>query len=166
MGETLKQFGIQWPLLVASIINFVILLYLLKSFLYKPILKVLDERKETIAKSLQNAEEIEKERIKMEERVKSSLRLANEEAMRLIAQAHKTAETSKDQILKEAEKQAEKIAERAKAEIAQEREETTKQIKKETATMISVALKHILKETKGIADEDKLVDEALEKING
>ncbi|MDO8513643.1 MAG: F0F1 ATP synthase subunit B [bacterium] len=165
MGETLKEFGIQWPLLVASILNFLILLFLLKKFLYQPILKVLDERKEIIAKSIENAEAIENERVEMEARVKSSLRLANSEAAKIINQAHKTAEKAKDEIMDTAHRQAEKMLERAKSEIAQERQDTVKAIRKETAGLISNALRKIVGKSQ-LTDEDKIIKETLETIDG
>ncbi len=164
--EALKEFGVQWPLLVASIINFVILLLLLKKFLYAPILKTLDERREMIKKSMENAEFIEKEKKKTEERVKSSLKLANEESLKIINRAHLAAEKSKTDIIDEANQQALKIIERAKEEIGHEKDEATKAIKRESAALISSALRQIVKDSKNLIDEDKLMKDTLEKIDG
>jgi len=58
--EIFNQFGINPLLLLAQVVNFAVLLFILKRFLYKPILKVLEERKKRIEESLKNAEEIEK----------------------------------------------------------------------------------------------------------
>ena len=58
--DILNQFGVQPILLAAQVVNFLILLFILKKFLYGPILKVLDSRKKTIEQSLKNAEEIER----------------------------------------------------------------------------------------------------------
>ncbi len=57
--DFLKDFGVNPILLAAQAVNFLILLFILKRFLYKPILKVLEERKKKIEESLKNAEEIE-----------------------------------------------------------------------------------------------------------
>lgn len=162
--EAIKQFGIQWPLLVASVINFFILLFLLKKLLYKPILKVLDERRETIAKSLANAEYIEKEKAKTDERIKSSLKLANEESLKIINRAHQSAEKTKAGIIDEANLQAKKIIERAKEEINHEKEEAKKAIRHESAALIAEALRKIVKDAD--IDEKKLMQETLEKIDG
>ena len=164
--DALKEFGIQWPLLVASILNFFILLFLLKKFLYQPILKVLDERKETIEKSIKNAEFIEQEMIKTEERVRASLKLANEESLKIINRAHQSAEKTKTELTEEANRQATKIIERAKEEIGHEKDEATKAIKHESAALISSALRKIVKDSSRMIDEDKLMRETLEKING
>ena len=74
--DFLADFGVQPLLLAAQVVNFLILLFILKKFLYKPILKVLETRKNKIAESLRKAEEIE---IKMQK--------ASEEADRIIARS-------------------------------------------------------------------------------
>lgn len=166
MNEIVKEFGIQWPLLVASIVNFVILLFLMKKFLYKPVLKILDERKEMIEKSVKTAEQIEKDKEKTEERIKVSLRLANDEAMKVIARSHASAEKAKDAIIKEAEIKAGEIVEQAKEEIKRERERASAELKAESANLISEALKKIIIERKDDIDDERLIKEVAEKIGG
>jgi F-type H+-transporting ATPase subunit b len=166
MEQVVKDFGIQWPLVLASILNFVILVLLLKKFLYKPVLKVLDERKETVEKSLRNAEWIEQEKKKTEERVKASLRLANEQSIKTMEQAKKTAEKLKQSIIKEAEEQATAMINRAKAEIEQKKEEVTKSIRKDAANLVAMSLKKIMRETDLKVFDEKLVKETLEQIDG
>ncbi|MBI2593944.1 F0F1 ATP synthase subunit B, partial [Candidatus Daviesbacteria bacterium] len=60
MEKILSDFGVQPVLLLAQIVNFLVLLWILNKLLYKPVLKVLEERKAKIEKGLKNAEEIEK----------------------------------------------------------------------------------------------------------
>ncbi len=84
--EILNQFGINPILLVAQVVNFLVLLFILKRFLYKPILKVLGERKQKIEDSLKNAEAIEKR-----------LSLTNEDAEKILAKVLKQAQEILDQ---------------------------------------------------------------------
>ena len=58
--EILENLGIDWKILLAQIINFLVILYLLKRFAYRPFLKILRERKEKIDKGIKRSEEIEK----------------------------------------------------------------------------------------------------------
>src|SRR5207247_1964428 len=51
--DVLHNFDIEWPLLVAQIVNFLIIFYLLKRFLYKPIFTVLKKRADTIKEELE-----------------------------------------------------------------------------------------------------------------
>ena len=65
--DILSQFGVKPILLAAQVVNFLILLFILKKFLYGPILKVLSERRKKIEDSLKNVEEIEKRYNEMKE---------------------------------------------------------------------------------------------------
>jgi len=64
--ETLSSLGIDLKILLAQLVNFGILIFLLSKFLYKPVLKMLDQRKKKIAESIKKAEEIEKKEIAIE----------------------------------------------------------------------------------------------------
>ncbi|MFZ1561042.1 MAG: hypothetical protein WAT37_14005, partial [Saprospiraceae bacterium] len=50
--------GIEWPLLISQIVNFLLLIVLLRAFLYQPILKMLAARKERIVQSMKDAERV------------------------------------------------------------------------------------------------------------
>lgn len=85
--EILEQFGIQPILLAAQIVNFLILLFILRKFLYGPILKVLDERKRKIADSLKNAEEIERRLKEIAEKEAEAILRSAKEGERIIKDA-------------------------------------------------------------------------------
>ena len=59
MDKILSDFGVQPVYLAAQAVNFIVLLLILKRFLYRPILKVLEDRKKTVLDSLIKAEQIE-----------------------------------------------------------------------------------------------------------
>lgn len=165
MAETIKQFGVQWTLLLASFLNFFILLYLMKRFLYKPVLKVLDERRAIIAKSLEDAKQIEEDKRRTEERLAASMRLANEQALKTLEQAKSAAAKAKAELIAEAETQAKQLIARAKEEIGQEREEAAKALRLEAANLITAAMEKITGDSNGARDE-KMLKEVLEKIDG
>ncbi|MEK9178561.1 MAG: F0F1 ATP synthase subunit B [Patescibacteria group bacterium] len=117
--EILKDFGVSPVLLVAQIINFLIIFYLLKRFLYKPVINVIKKREDQIKKG---AQEAEKARITLEEaevkekKILKSARLKADEMM-------KNAKTLADELIKESEERAKKQAEK----LTLEAEETIKQ---------------------------------------
>ena len=55
MGDTIKTLGIDLPKLIAQLVNFGIVLVVLWKFAYKPILAMLDQRRDKIAESMANA---------------------------------------------------------------------------------------------------------------
>ena len=59
MNDILQAFGIQWSSLLAQVVNFCILVFVLARFVYKPVLKVVDERRSAIAESMEKVKEIE-----------------------------------------------------------------------------------------------------------
>ena len=67
--ETAEKFGFDWAHFGAQIINFLIVAGLLYKFAYKPILNVLEERKQRIAESLANAQKIKQELARMPARI-------------------------------------------------------------------------------------------------
>src|SRR3990167_6065185 len=90
--DILKSFGIQPTLLLAQIVNFLIILFLLKKFFYKPIIKMLEDRKKRIEESLKNAQLIEEKLKKTEEKSALILQNAQKNAQDLLDSAKKETE--------------------------------------------------------------------------
>ena len=91
IAETAKAFGASWSLFISQVISFLIVAFLLHRFAYKPILKVLEARREEIAKSLANAEEIKKQLAQAEASRQKTLADANAQANKLIEEARAVA---------------------------------------------------------------------------
>lgn len=164
MEGILKDFGINGWLLAAQIVNFLIILYILKRFAYKPILDVLKKRQQAIKEGLKQAEEsrILLEKTKSDE--KEILKHAQTESKKIIEETRK----QRDQILEEAENtakvHAQRIMEDARKQITQESREAQKQL----AMQISgLAVEFIQKSAGQIfsdEDQDKLIKNAIQKI--
>ncbi len=162
--EIIKNFGLDPKLFAAQIINFLVVLYLLRRFLYKPLLDLLETRRNAIAKGVEQAEEARILLEKAEEREKQLLKKAQEEAKRLLTEAKnqrvvllKVTETM-------AKKQAEIILEEARAQIAFETKETEKKL---SAHISELALLFLQKSLTGIFTEKEqalIVKNAVSKI--
>jgi len=131
----LAALGFDIRLILAYLINFVILLFALRAFAYKPIMGMLEKRKAEIADGLSAAEKVrteaERERAKFQEELEKARRASQEEASK-IAQA--TAEM-REQILAEARKEAEEIKAKARAEIEAERQAVQAELRRQLATL-------------------------------
>lgn len=141
--EILNQFGVNPILLAAQVVNFLILLFILKRFLYKPILQVLEQRKQKIEESLKNAEEIEKRLQETNEEVEKTLAKALQEGQKIIDESKKTGvqimEDSKQtaaEIIENAYKQA---AEVQKAEYAK----LEQRIRENAGQIVAIALEKV-----------------------
>lgn len=142
--EFLENFGIQPTLLIAQIVNFLIILYLLKKFFYKPILKILDDRKKKIEESLKNADLIEERLQKTEEGSKKIITEAQNTTQTLINDAKKEAERIGDQASQDARKTIEDAAYKARIQIEAERTAMQKRLERETLDLVVVVIKRIL----------------------
>src|SRR4030066_2412588 len=121
MSELLTKLGIDWKLLIAQIVNFLVLLFILWKFAYGPILAMLEKRQKKIEKGLKDAEAAGKKLEESEERQKEILKKARTEAKEIVEKAHTQAEKSKSEIAVEAKWQAEKMVRDAQAESGGER---------------------------------------------
>src|SRR5512136_744275 len=86
-----RTFGVDWPHLVAQIISFAIVCLVLQRFAYKPILKMLEERRQQIAQGLADTEKIKVELARTEAQRQEVMMQANARATKLIEEAHAAA---------------------------------------------------------------------------
>src|ERR1051326_1735638 len=84
IGSDLGQMGVDWPHFIAQVISFAIVALLLQRFAYKPILNVLEERRQRIAEGLANAEKSKAELARAEAQRQEILAQANTQANKLI----------------------------------------------------------------------------------
>ncbi|OGE64324.1 ATP synthase F0 subunit B [Candidatus Daviesbacteria bacterium RIFCSPLOWO2_02_FULL_36_7] len=141
--EILNQFGVNPILLAAQVVNFVILLFILKRFLYKPLLKVLQERKQKIADSLKNAEKIEKRLQETNEELEKTLGKALKEGQKIIDESKKTG----IQIMEDSKQTAAEIIENAYKQVAEaQKAEYTKleqRVRENAGQIVAIALEKI-----------------------
>jgi len=89
--ETGRTFGFTWPNFIAQCISFAIVAFLLHRFAYKPILTVLDERKNRIAEGLANADKIKKELASAQAKAQEILTQAGAQGNKMIEEARASA---------------------------------------------------------------------------
>ena len=104
-------------LLVAQLINFSILFFVLSKILYKPIIKVLDDRKKKVDEMLKNSQEIEEKLVKLEERQKEILKEARSKANEETQVVMKVAQEEREKIIEDAKAMAAREAEKAVGKI-------------------------------------------------
>ncbi len=164
MDQIMKDFGVQPILLVAQIINFFILLLLLRKFLYGPLLKVLEKRKETIAQSLKNAEEIEKKLQKTEEDREKELDKAGKEARLMLDEATKSAELIVAEAHTKAQTDIEEMLKKGRDSITLDRDKMQQVLKDEVANMVGQSVSKVLE---GLLDKDlqkKIAEKAIKNL--
>lgn len=142
--DALSSLGINGPFLLAQIFNFFVLFILLRRFLFKPMVTMLESRKQRIADGLQAAElarrEAEAERAQLQTQIDTERR----EAMERVAAASKRGETLAAEIEGSARQDAQKILEDARNEAVRERERIIAEAQDQIAELAMLAAEKVL----------------------
>jgi len=134
--ETADTFGWDPKLFFSQVISFVIVALLLKRFAYKPILAVLEQRREQIAQAHLNAEKIKQQLAEAEQRYAEILAKGNAEAQKMIEEARNSASHLAERKQQEAIAAAEQIVAKAREASAIEHERTMTQLKRELGRLV------------------------------
>ena len=164
MEELIKTFHIDWKLLVAQVINFGIVVFVLFKFAYKPLLKHMNERTETIEKGLDDARKAQEKLEKAEEEKSGKLKEARLEALGILEEAGKQAEKNKETIVGEARKEAEKVVVQAKKQIEMEKEKMLKEVKQEVGELVVSATEKVIGKKMKEEDDKRLIDEVVSSL--
>ncbi len=159
-----QQFGIEPILLLAQIVNFLIILVVLKKFFYKPIVKTLEDRKQKIAESLKNADLIEEKLQTTEEQGRKSAEEAVNSAKKIIDDAKVEAQRINDEAVDEARKTQEEMVIAAQSQIEMQKEEMKKQLEHETITLVAGVIKKVLGKNLKSKDQQELTKKAMSEI--
>jgi F-type H+-transporting ATPase subunit b len=157
----LKDFGIQPILLLAQIVNFLILLFLLKKFLYGPIVKVLDQRKQTIEESLKNAEKIEANLAKTEEDYDKKIEKAATEARKIVDEATKSASEIISEARTQASAEMQDILKKGQDSIEMERQKMQQEMRAELTQLVINTLEKVTGKVVSKKDQIDIIEKAV-----
>ncbi len=156
--------GINWQLLVAEIINFAILLLILKRFLYKPFLRLLEQRRAKIEEGVTKADEAEKSLQKIRA-LSDEIRQKDERRSKEIIQnAEKKAQERTKAILAAAEEDKGKLLARAKSAIEREKAAAAAEQRRNSIEMAFALAEKVIKEKMDKAQDRKLIEKLAEDI--
>jgi len=164
MPEIFTKLGLDYKLIIAQAVNFVLLLVILQRLAYKPVLKMLKDRTDKIDKSLRQAKKIEEELKNTEETKLAEIKKAKVEAQGIIKEAYDNSEKRSQESIERTKIKTQEIVEKAKQEIKAEKENSVQEAKKEIADISILIAKKIIG---GNIDENKkkdLVDDVLRKV--
>ena len=115
-----QNFGVNPILLLAQIVNFLIILYVLKRFMYKPVLKILKNREDEIKKGIEDAQIAEEKLVEALEKEKQILTRAQERADKILTDAKSEATETKNSAQEKAKAETERLLAQTREQIIQE----------------------------------------------
>lgn len=146
MEEIIKAFGIDARLIVIQIVNFTILMGILGYFLYTPILNLLREREEKIAKGIKDAEDAARAKADADVAKQAVLTAAHDEARDINTRAKVSADEKVSAMVNDAEEKANAIVKNAELRAAESADRITKEAEGEIAKTAILAVEKLLRE--------------------
>lgn len=146
MSELFEAFGVNWKLLLVQAVNFGLLLSVLTYFLYKPVLRIIDERQKKIAEGVKTAEEAARKLADAKVEGDGIVGTASREAEQLVAAARSRADEKGNEIVKAAEARANAVIKEAGAHAEEAKRMALAESSKEIARAAMLAAEKILRE--------------------
>src|SRR3981189_1985830 len=155
-----ETFGWNPWIFLSQVISFVIVALLLRKFAYKPILAILEERRQRIAEGLANAEKIKQQLAEAEQRYSDILAKANAQAQKMIDEARESAAHVAERKQQEAIVAAEQIVAKAREASAIEHERTMTELKRELGRLVVETTAKVTGKVLTPDDQRRLQEEA------
>jgi F-type H+-transporting ATPase subunit b len=153
--------GIDGKAFIIQLVTFVIAFWILQRFAFKPILKIMAQRRELIENGVTLGEKMQKDQIALEAKVSEALQAARKEADVVVASAQEASRETIREAETKAHAKADGILAEAKSRTAQDVARARKQLEQELVSLISEATEVIIDEKVDAKKDSALIDKAL-----
>jgi F-type H+-transporting ATPase subunit b len=161
----LAKLGFNGPVFIAQLVNFGLLLVLLRLFAYKPIMTMLDTRANKIKESLEAGDRAKQEAVSAEKEIAKKIEEASASGQQIVGQAVKTAEEVKRRASQDAKKEADAIIAKAQVEIQREKQESMTELRKEVADLAVLVAGKAIGTSLDKETQRKLIDNTLKEVS-
>lgn len=155
---------IHWSQIIATIINFAILYFVLRHFLFKPVNDTINNRQNQIVDNINKAEEDRKKAEELRIENQNQLSQAKQEGKNIVEEYKVKADKVSTDILQGARKEAETILERAKVEAEREKEKAADEIKNQVVDLAVVLSSKALEESVNEEQHRRLIKDFIAKV--
>ena len=159
-----ETFGVDWPHLVAQIISFGIVCFLLHRFAYKPVLRMLEERREQIAQGIAEREKIRSELAQAEAQRHEIFLHANAQVTKVIEEAHAAAARVRESETQKAIVAAEQIIVKSREAAEQEHDRMLIELKREIGALVVQATAVVTGKILTPDDQRRMAEETLREM--
>jgi F-type H+-transporting ATPase subunit b len=134
------QLGIDWHLLLSQAVNFILLVIVLRLFVYKPVLNILRKRREKIEEGVAKAEEADVRLREVDGIAKKKIKEAEDEAIGIIKSSEEKAKNLEGELVRQAKEKQVQMMEKMAADIEREKEQSRMEMEKEAVDLVKRAL--------------------------
>lgn len=157
MENLIETFHLDFKLLLAQAINFLIIFLVLYYFAFKPLARVMKERTKKIEKSLADAKKIEEKLALTEKNYRQKMIQAKKEATGILEKASLGVEEKKQAMIIRAKEEIGQIINQEKNKLVIEKAKTLKEIKREVADLVILSLEKILEKKLDQREDQELI---------
>ena len=156
-----STFGVDWPHLVAQIISFGIVCLLLHRFAYKPVLQVLDQRRQQIAQGVADRAKIKAELEQAEAERRKIMVQADVKATQVIEEAHAAAARLMEREMQKAVAMAEHIVAESRESVSREHDRMLVELKREIGMLVVQATSTVTRKILTPEDQKRMAEETV-----
>ena len=148
-----------------TLVTFVILMLLLKKFVWGPIIAAVERREDSLKEMFDGAENAKNEAQQLLKRYEDQLAGARDEMNQLIEEGKARAGKAGDEIIGKASSEAEQLVERAKAEINRERQKAIEELKAQVVKISLAAAERLIERNLAEKDHRELIQQTISEID-
>lgn len=163
-GEMLQLVNINPSTIVFTLINTAIILLLYTFFLHKPVMKILEQRKQQIGDEMKAAEDAQKEAEAIKAEYTSKLKESQEEAAQIVSAAVKRAGERENQIIAEAQQEAADMKKKAEESIELEKKKAINEIKDQISDIVIMASEKVCEKEISKSDNEALINKFIAEV--
>ena len=150
--------------LIAQILNFLVLVFVLAKFVYKPVLGIMEERKNKIASDLETAEKAKNDAEAVKAEYAAKLADARQEAQAIIDNARKTAQAAHDKIMADTKVEQEQYVAAQKEIIATEKKKAMDEVRAQVISLSMIAAGKIVEQKLNSEEDKKMASKIVDSI--
>ena len=150
--------------LVFTIINLLVLYFLMKKFLFKPVNNIIAQREEAIKKQLDDADEAQKKADDLKKQYEDSLANAKEDSAKLVQEAREKARVEYDRIVKSADEEVTKRMQKAEETIQEEKNKSIRSMQSEIQNLVVAAASKVVGDQVSPEHSQKLYDDFIAEM--
>jgi F-type H+-transporting ATPase subunit b len=159
----LEQLGLNWQGLLASLINFGLLMFVLWLVLYKPVVNMLDKRAAKIKEGLEKADEMKLAAERAKEEQAAAIELGRKEGQAIVARAEQIAARIREEAQEQAKGEAERFLAKARAEIEMDKQRAVAELRAQVADLAMLAAGRVVGQSLDNTAHYRLIEEVLDE---
>ena len=163
-ADTLQLVNINPSTIIFTLINTLIILLLYRFLLHKPVMKILEERKEKIGSEMKAAEDAQAEAEAVKAEYTQKLQESKEEAAQIVSAAVKRAGERENQIIAEAQQEAADLKKKAEESIELEKKKAINEIKDQISDIVIMASEKVIEKEISKSDNEALINSFIANV--